>query len=326
MFKIGKNFSKTIFVVSSLITVLFLQNSFAQAPFPSKPITLIHPWVGGASDLAVREVIKEAAKELGQPINLEFKVGGAGAIAVNHVVKSAPDGYTLGITATANYIFAPHIHDLPYDALTATTDVIALYQNTYGIAVKTSDPWKTIEDLIEYAKKNPGKLKFGSIGAGSTQHVTMFRIAEKEGIKWTHVPFKKEGEVISACLGGHVDTTTQTPIATQGQIDAGKMRLLMVLTDGKWPALPNAPNMLDKGFGFHGIAYISVIGPAGLPEPIRKRLEDAFMKAVKSPAFLEVIKKYGLDPRSLPGEEYSKLWRKEYEVSGKVIKAIGLGK
>ena len=120
--------------------------------------------------------------------------------------------------------------------------------------------------------------------------------------------------------------TTQTPIATQGQIDAGKMRLLMVLTDGRWPALPKAPNMLDKGFGFHGVAYISILGPAGLPEPIRKRLEDAFTKAVKSPAFAEVIKKFGLDPRSLPGKEYSKLWRKEYDVSGKVIQAVGLGK
>jgi tripartite-type tricarboxylate transporter receptor subunit TctC len=84
--------------------------------------------------------------------------------------------------------------------------------------------------------------------------------------------------------------------------------------------------MLDKGFGFHGVAYISILGPAALPEPIRKRLEDAFTKAVKSPAFLEVIKKYGLDPRSLPGKEYSNLWRREYEVSGKVIKAIGLAK
>ena len=139
---------RMIFVLVSLVTVLFLENSFAQAPFPSKPITLIHPWVGGASDLAVREVIKEAAKDLGQPINLEFKVGGAGSMAVAHVVKSAPDGYTLGITATANYIFNPHINDLPYDVLTATTDIIALYQNTYGICVKTSDPWNTLEDLI----------------------------------------------------------------------------------------------------------------------------------------------------------------------------------
>jgi tripartite-type tricarboxylate transporter receptor subunit TctC len=326
MFTKTKNLSRIIFAVVSFITVLFLDNSFAQAPYPNKPITLIHPWVGGASDLAVREVIKEAAKELGQPINLEFKVGGAGSIAVAHVVKSAPDGYTIGITATANYINNPHVSDLPYDALTATTDIIALYQNTYGLSVKTSDPWNTYEDLIAYARKNPGKLKFGSIGSGSTQHIIMYRIAEKEGIKWNHIPFKNEGEVISACLGGHIDMTTQTPIATQGQIDAGKMRLLMVLTDGRWPALPKAPNMLDKGFGFHGVAYISILGPAGLPEPIRKRLEDAFTKAVKSPAFAEVIKKFGLDPRSLPGKEYSKLWRKEYDVSGKVIQAVGLGK
>lgn len=321
-----KNLTCIGFMSVLLIAVLFYGNSFAQAIYPNKPITLVHPFVGGASDLAVREVIKDAGKELGQPINIEFKAGGSGSIAATYVVNSAPDGYTLGIIATSNYLNIPHMNDIPYNALTATTDVIALFQNTYGITVRTSDPWNTYEDLIAFARKNPNKLKYATIGAGSTQHVTMYRIGEKEGIKWIHIPFKNEGEAISACLGGHVDICTQTPIATQGQIDAGKLRLLMVLTDGRWPASPKALNMLDKGFDFTAIGYITVIGPAGLPEPIRQRLEDAFAKALKSPAYGEVVKKYGLDARSIPGKAYSDLWRKQYDASGKVIKAAGLGK
>ena len=321
-----KDLTRIGFMSVLLIAVLLQGSSFAQAPYPNKPITLVHPFMGGASDLGVREVIKDAAKELGQPINLEFKVGGSGSIAAAYVAKSAPDGYTLGITATSNYINIPHMSDLPYNALTATTDVIALFQNTYGLTVRTSDPWNTYEDLIAFARKNPNRLKYATIGAGSTQHVTMYRIGEKEGIKWIHIPFKNEGEAISACLGGHVDICTQTPIATQGQIDAGKLRVLMVLTDGRWPASPNAPNMLDKGFDFNAIGYISVIAPAGLPEPIRQRLEVAFSKALKSTAYAEIVKKYGLDARSIPGKAYSDLWRKQYDPSGKVIKDAGLGK
>ena len=100
----------------------------------------------------------------------------------------------------------------------------------------------------------------------------------------------------------------------------------MVLTDGRWPASPKTPNMIEKGFDFYAIGYISVIGPAGLPEAIRNRLEDAFTKALRGPGYAEVVKKYGLDARSIPGKAYSELWRKQYEASGKVIKAAGLGK
>lgn len=321
-----KYVNRVCFMLVLLIAFSLQGNSFAQAPYPNKPITLYHPFVGGASDVAVREIIKDAGKDLGQPINLEFKAGANGTIASATVAKSAPDGYIIGITSASCYLNVPHMTDLPYNSLTGLTDIIALFQNTYGLTVRTSSPWNTYEELIAFARKNPNKLKYATIGAGSAQHIAMSRIAEKEGIQWIHIPFKNEGECLSACLGEHVDICTQTPIASQGQIDAGKLRLLMVLTDAQWPGSPKTPNMPDKGYDFYAIGYISVIGPGKLPEPIRNRLENAFTKALKGPAYNEVIKKYGLDARSIPGKAYSDLWRKQYDSYGKVIKAAGLGK
>ncbi len=159
---------------------------------------------------------------------------------------------------------------------------------------------------------------------GVTQHICMERIAMKEGIKWTMVPFKSGGESVMACLGGHTDAIVQGSIDELPHIKAGKLKLLLVLNDSRWPDSQSTPHILEKGYDFYALSYISFYGPKGLPEPIRQKLEDAFKKAMRRPSFTDVMKQFQVESAYLSGKEYSAHWRSRYEEMGRVIKAIGL--
>jgi tripartite-type tricarboxylate transporter receptor subunit TctC len=279
---------------------------------------------GGLADTVRRVVCSVAEKELGQPIVIDYKTGASGVIALNYVLKSKPDGYTLGGTVTSTYLVGPHMRKLPYDVLTDVTDIITICKYNFGLAVRADAPWKTYEDVIAYARKNPGKFTYTCIGVGVTQHLTMEQIAKKEGIEWTLVPFKSTGECITAALGGHVDAVVQGSVDLLPHIQAGKLKLLLVLNDSRWPDIPDVPQIREKGYNFHAFSYISFYGPKGLPEPIRQKLEDVFRKAMKDPSYLKVLKEFQLVGSDMGGKEYSALWRSQYDEMGKIVKSLGL--
>lgn len=322
----AKKFLRTVFIVILLVTGLFICNCLSQETYPNRSITMVLPWAGGMSEVMMRALCKVAEKELGQPIIMEPKTGAGGAIGMNYLSKAKPDGYTLGVATTNVLIIQPHMQEVPHNVFTDFTDILVIYKSNLGLSVRADSPWNTFEDLIAYARKNPGKFKYGTTGVGVSQHICMEQIAMKEKIKWTAIPFKGEGESIAACLGGHTDACTQSALATSDHIKSGKMRLLLSLTDSRWPEYRNVPHILEKGYDFIAVSYLAVHGPGGLPESLRQKLESVFRRAKKDPSILEFAEKFQVTLVDMGGKEYSALWKtKYYDEMGKVIKALGIG-
>lgn len=322
----SKNHAAKVFlIVTFLFIVLLVTGNLSAETFPSRPITIVNGWgAGGMSDTLTRLLSTGAEKELGQPIINENKTGGAGQIAINYVCKSKPDGYTLGITVTALYIIAPQTRHTTYDPFTDITDIMTFAQYNNGICVRADSPWNTIEDVIAYAKSNPSKFTYAVSGIGMTPHIVMEEFSRKEGIKLTPVPFKSGPEGVNATLGGHVDAVIMGTGDLIPQIQAGKLRLLLIISGERWPETPDVPTILEKGHDFYMLSYMGIFGPKGIPEPIREKLERAFKNGMKEPAFQEMLRKYSIKEAYLSGKEYSKKWKEMYGPMGEVLKTLGL--
>jgi tripartite-type tricarboxylate transporter receptor subunit TctC len=322
-----RNLAGALLIFSVLAAVTsFPERISAQGPFPSRPITMIiDQGAGGMNDVVVRALCRIAEKELGQAIACENKPGGAGTLAVNAVIKQKADGYTLGISSFSTNIYKPHMENLSFDVRTDQTDIAVYLKYTHALCVKADAPWKTFEEVVTYARKNPGKFTYSTAGVGSTQHITMARIAMKEKINWSMVPFKSGSESVLACLGGHVSATAAGPADVIPHIEAGKLRLLFSFVDYRWPIAPNIPCALEK-YGFWGETYKSIIGPAGMSGAIVDKLQNAFKKAIDDPVFVQLAKTLQFDRCYMSGKDYSKLWRSQYDEGGKIIRDMGLGK
>ena len=310
-------------MVIFLITALLVGNGLSQEKFPSRPVTIVIQSGAGMADTLTRIIAKPVEKELGQPMIIENKPGPQ-PIGMNYILKSKPDGYTLGGCVSSVFVIASHIREVPYNILTDSIDIATYYKYNLSLAVRGDAPWNTLEDVLAYAKNNPGKFTYATGGVGVPQHICLERIAMKKGIKWTAVPFKSPAESVVACLGGHTDATTQSSVDLLPHLKAGKLKLLVVLTDTRWPAYPNVPTVLECGFDFSAFSYGSINAPKGVPEPTIKRLEDAFNKAKKDPTFLEALKKFGVEESPMAGKEYTAFWKAQYEEMGKMVRALGL--
>ena len=193
--------------VRGLVAALACLSAFAAIAqsFPAKPVTLIVPWpAGGSTDQVMRALATATEKYLGQTVVVENKAGAGGTLGATAMVTAKPDGYT--VTQIPITVFRiPHTTKVGFDPLTDLTYLIGISGYTFGVAVRADAPWKTWEELVDYAKANPGKLSYGTPGANTSLHITMEEIAYRYGIKWTHVPFRGNADNMQALLGGHVD-------------------------------------------------------------------------------------------------------------------------
>ena len=313
-------------IVISLVMFSSPKNGLSQESYPTKSITVvIRSGAGGMADTMTRLICKVAEKELGQPIVCENRAGAGGVVGTSYVLKSKPDGYTLGASTTAPYINSPHMEKVPYNPLTDVTDILVYFKYTHALCVRTDAPWKTFEDVLDYARKNPGKFNYGAAGVGVTQHIVMERIAMKEGIKWSLVPFKSGTEPVVACLGGHIHAVAQGPADVAQHIEAGKLKLLLALNDNRWAIAPKVPTVQEK-YGFYGLSLQSIFGPKGIPEPIKEKLHNAFKKAMSDPSYFEAAKSLNVDVFYMSGKDYEKLWKSQYDEMGRIIRDLGLGK
>jgi tripartite-type tricarboxylate transporter receptor subunit TctC len=320
-----KELLKILFIVPLLIIALLPGKSFSADIYPDRPITMVVPWgVGGMTDLITRAISMAAEKEFGKPIIIDNKAGAAGVIGLNYVLKSKPDGYTLVLTTSSAYLLIPHMRTVPYNPITDITDIVPIVQFDFGLAVRSDSPWKNYEDVIKYAKEHPEKFTYATAGVGNTQHIFLERIAKKEGIKWTHIPFKSGAEAVTACLGGHSDAVSQGSLELLPHVDSGKLRFLVSLNNFRWKSVPNVPTIVEKGYDSYAWSFMTVLGPKGLPEPIRQKIEDTFNKAKKSPSFVKILNEYKIEALNMSGKEHGLFWRSKYDEMRKVLEAAGL--
>jgi len=312
-----------IFFILVFVLGIFISFSFAEEKWPNKPIRLIIGYgAGGSADLSARMLAPILEKELGQKIVCENKPGGAGTVAASLTATQKPDGYQLFTLVTAPAVLTPHMQDLPFNPLEDFSLIsrYAIWQ--YGLAVRSDSPWKTFDDFIKFAKENPGKVSYSLSGAGNPQHLVMERLGLINGIEWKAIPFKSGPEASAACMGGH----TSVIAGTSEQITTGDMRVLVSFDEERNEAFPDAPTLKELGYDIVAPSLLGIAGPAGIPEPIVEKLDQAIKKALDDPKFIDLMKKIKFKIAYLDHKEFRKQLELVYKEQGELIKKIGLGK
>jgi len=256
----------------------------AWAKYPEKSIAFILPWPpGGGNDVPLRPLNVAAGKILGQQIVMEYHPGGSGAIGMGMLKNRKPDGYTIGMTATASFI-AQNLVNFPCKIPDDFTTIMQYSEAPNGLVVRVDSPWKTLKEFLDDAKANPGKIRYSSSGPGHPASIGMELMAKKFQISWTHVPFTGAPKATAAILGGHVDAYASTMLC-RPHIVAGKLRLLTVFGEKRLPTFPDVPTASESG---HRIVVPNskiLFAPKGLSSEILETLHQAYKKAMDSPEF-----------------------------------------
>lgn len=295
-----------------------------QQPFPSKPISIIVPYAPGATDREARKLAELAAKHIGQSIVVENKDGAGGAIGTQFVAQSKPDGHTLLYAAPAVLTVAPLVGKPPY----RYDDLMALARATtspHVLAARADAPFKSVSQMIGYAKANPGKIVFGSSGIGTAVHLAGEAFADSAGIKFNHVPYRGLAPAITAVLGGFVDVVIGLPSAINPQIEGGKMRALAQFGASRATALPNVPTLKELGIGLALGVDIGLFAPKGTPAAVVAKIDDAFSKAIESDEFKTFALQALVAPAFLPAAAYQKVVDAERSLYAKIVPKLSLG-
>ena len=291
------------------------------AKYPNRSITFIVPLpAGSGGDLASRLIAKEAEKFLGQSIVVVNKPGASYTIGAAAIATSKPDGYTVGYTTPGSLFITPFLEKLPYHPLKDLQRIIQFGEMSFGVVVRSDSPFKNFDSLVNYARQNPKKLTYGTGGAYSFSNLAVERIAKKEGVQFTHIPFKGGAEFQAALVGGHLHFSAGDFNVTF--LEAGQTRLLLLLTESPRVEYPQTPFLKDIGYDIPYPAMSMVSGPKGLPEGIMRKLEDAFTKAMKEPAFIKGMKEIRLTVSYRSSKEMEDYVVHTYEVFEKLMKEI----
>jgi len=323
MKRLGLKMSKIVFLCG-LFLIFTPILSFAQQ-YPTKPINLIVTFApGGTLDVSTRILASKAEKTLGQPLVVSNVGGGAGSVALGQVAKKRPDGYDITSCTSTGLIRIPQLRAVPY----SHEDFVPIMHFTAvqsGCVVKSDSPYKTFKDLIEYARKNPGKVTYATSGVGSPMHIAMEFVAAREGIQWTHVPQTGGAPGLTAVLGGHVtamsDSTEWLP-----HVKEGSLRLLVTHGERRMKAFPNVPTLRELGYDFINETVFMIAAPTGTPAPIVKTLEEAFHKAMDDPEFIKTIQTLEFDVAYRNSEDTKKYLEDAYNRFSEMIKKLNLPK
>ena len=290
--------------------------------FPAKPITLICPWpAGGGTDLHLRKLGEIASKHLGQPVVIENRPGGSGMNGPATMAKTArPDGYTISQLAITAYRL-PHLQKVDWDPLADFSYILGVAGYTFGIVVRADSPFKSFQDVIAYAKANPGKLSYATPGPGTSLHLAMEEIGAKVGVQFLHIPFKGYADGATALLGGHVMVQVDST-GWARMVDAGQVRLLATLGDKRtrW----NAPTVKELGIDTVSNSPYGLVGPKGMPPQVVKVLHDAFKTAMDDPEHLKTLQQLDQAYWYKSTDDYVKWAAETLKAERATIERVGL--
>jgi len=294
--------------------------------YPSRPIRIIVPYApGGLPDTMTRLVGGKLADPLGQPIVVE-NMGGAGGInGVAEVVKSAPDGYTLLVADVGQIAINPHLFSkLPYQPLKDLAPVSLIGTSPLYLVAHPSVPANTLKELVALAKKEPGKLNYGSSGIGSIHHLATEALKAGFGIDIVHVPYKGTGQSVPALLGGQVALLYSALPSIAGHLKDGKVKMLAISSAKRSPHTPDVPTVAENGIaGYDFVAEIGLLAPAATPREVIQRLAGEMAKVAKQPDVVKRFTELGIDAVGSSPADYGALNKTEFEKYGRLVKETG---
>jgi len=264
--------------------------ALAQSRFPDQPIRLIIPWAaGGPADVGFRILAQSVSQKLGQPVVVENRAGAAGILGALALKEARPDGYTVSqmhVGVVRQMLINPRP---PYHPIDDLTYILQITGFVMGAVVRADAPWRTFPELIAHARANPGKLNFGTLGAGSTQHLVIARLVQQAGLDMTHVPYRGTADTLRALLGGEIDFASESSGWAPTVLD-GRLRLLAVYASQRARRFPDVPTLRELGIDVVVDSPGGLIGPRGMDAGVVRVLADAFRAAAQEPehlAFLE---------------------------------------
>jgi len=312
-------------IVLAGVAALMMTGVGMAGQWPARPVKLTIAYsAGGTTDMSARLLASLIEKELGQNVVCQNKPGGGGTVTASIAATQRPDGYNIFTLVTAPAAITPHMQALPFDPLTDFTPIARYGLWHYALVVKADSGFKTLADLVTYAKENPGKVSYGLSGAGNPQHLVMEQLKKASGTDWEAVPFKNGSEAVTACMGGHV-TAMAGVTEWVPQVKSGDMRILAVFDDERMKEFPDVPTLKELGYDIAAPSCLGIAGPKNLPAPVVAKLESAIKKAVADPKFVALMDKIMIKIAYLDSKEFGSYIKKIYEEQGKVIREAGLG-
>jgi tripartite-type tricarboxylate transporter receptor subunit TctC len=304
-----KSFKSMMFLGCLAVAVVcFAANASAQT-YPAKPIrVLVGFGPGGVGDLTCRVVAQKLSTQLGQQVLVENRPGAAQILAADAVAKAAPDGYTLLLMTNGNAVSASLFKSLPYDTVADFASVSTLGFFDIAVVTKSGSPWKSLKDVLAYAKANPGKLNIGTISIGSTQHLSAELFKEMSGIDAVIVPYKTSSDVLVALRGNDVQVSFDMLAPIMSQFKSGVVNILAVTSDRRFPGLPDVPTVAESGIaGYQTSSWNAISAPAKTPRQIIDRLNKEIHTALASSEVKGKLLDLGVVARASTPEEMKAL-------------------
>lgn len=313
--------------VRSLAIVMMVLSAWTNAAqaqkFPSRPVTLVVPFpAGGSTDVLLRALASATEKHLGGSIVIENRSGAGGTLGPIQVASANPDGHIIA-QIPISVFRVPVMTKSGFEAVKEFTWIIGLTGYTFGVVVRADAPWKTFPELIAYAKANPGKVTYGTPGAGTSLHISMEQIARMQGVQWTHVPFKGNAETTNAILGGHIDAVADST-GWGPLVNSGKLRLLVTWGANRTKSWPDVPTLREVGIDLVSVSPFGLAGPKGMNADVVKALHDAFKKGLDEPSYLEMLTKLDQETFYLNSADYRAYAERTAAEEKRFITELGL--
>ena len=298
--------------------------AFAQG-WPDKPIRLIVNFgTGGAPDLVARLYAPRLSEALGQPVVVENRAGAGGNIGVEAVARSAADGYTLLSSASSSFVIGPHIYTkLAFDPVKDIVPVAAAALTPMYLVVRPGLPAATVAELVAHARANPGKLNYGSAGAGTLPHAAAEMLLRTAGIRATHVPYKGSGAALAALLGDQVDFVFDPGVAIP-QVKAGKVRLLAVGSAARSPGFQDTPTLREAGADMTAVSVVGLFAPAGTPAEIVARLNRELARIMQAPESRAALSAMAAEGITASPQEFAAQLARDRERFGVIVREAGI--
>ena len=309
-------------LLSALLT--FAASAVAQS-YPARPIRVIVPFPpGNTADILGRLIGQKLGERLGQQVIVDNRPGASGQLGLEVAARAAPDGYTIAIGQGGNLVVAPHTYKkIPYDPLKDFAPVALLATNFLALAVHPTVPFKTVKDLVAYAKANPGRLTFASNGEGGFPHLAIEQLRTLAGFTYLHVPYRGTGQIATELMGGQVDATIDGFTGLAPHVHSGRLRLLGITNPTRAAYLPNVPTIAESVPGYVSQGWFGYIAPAAVPREIIALLNREINRAMTLPDVKEKMTFAGLEIVNEPPEFFGETIRRDYAKYGKLARDIG---
>jgi tripartite-type tricarboxylate transporter receptor subunit TctC len=310
------------FLAAGSLTLAAGPHTFAQGRFPQRPITLVVPTApGGSTDFTARLIAEPLSRALGQPVVVDNKPGASGNIGNQFVARAKADGYTLLVSYSGYHVGNPHLFKKAgWDPIKDFAPVAMMTRAPQVIAARPDLPANSLQELIAYAKKNPGRLNYASSGNGSIQHIAGELLKQLTGTFITHIPYKGSGPAVQDLMGGQVDLFITTPAGVVSQVQAGKLKALAVTSKQRLGSFPTVPTAAESGLkGYELDSWFALYAPAGTPPDIVQQLNAEVGKILAAPETRKKADDTGTAVEAMTPAQLAAFTAKELEYWGKVI-------